>query len=99
SARRPAGAGRVRKLVHSDAQAILSQLLRDLRLDAGLWQVDLARKLGKPQSFVAKYERGDRRLDVLEFIEVSQALDADPAWVFGALMTEIAVHRRIFGKS
>lgn len=35
-------------------------------------------RLGRPQSFVAKYEGGERRLDVPEFIEVSEALGTDP---------------------
>ncbi len=41
-------------------------LVRKMRVDAGLKQTDLARKLGEPQSFVSRYESGDRRLDVLE---------------------------------
>lgn len=41
-------------------------LVRRLRVDAGLRQADLARKLGEPQSFVSRYESGERRLDVLE---------------------------------
>jgi transcriptional regulator with XRE-family HTH domain len=47
-------------------QAILSDLLRELRQDAGLRQQDLAARLGEPQSFVSKYESGERRLDMLE---------------------------------
>ena len=49
-------------------------LLRQMRLDAGLRQADLARKLRQPQSFVSKYESGERRLDVLELREVCQAV-------------------------
>lgn len=45
----------------------------------GLTQVQLARRLQRPQSFVSKYERGERRLDVIEFLEVAHALGADPA--------------------
>ena len=47
-------------------QARLQDLLRKIRLDAGLTQADLAARLGQPQSFVSKYESGERRLDVLE---------------------------------
>lgn len=44
----------------------LLALLRQIRLDAKLRQVDLAKRLGQPQSFVSKYESGERRLDILE---------------------------------
>jgi transcriptional regulator with XRE-family HTH domain len=47
------------------------------RRKAGLTQVEAAKRLGKPQSFVAKYEGGERRLDVIEFLAVTKALGAD----------------------
>ena len=49
-------------------------ILRQMRLDAGLRQADLARKLGEPQSFVSKYESGERRLDVLELRQLCTIL-------------------------
>lgn len=52
----------------------LLKLLRQLRLAAGLRQADLAGRLGKPQSFVSKYETGERRLDILEVRSVCHAL-------------------------
>ena len=45
---------------------------------AGLTQKVLANKLGKPQSFVSKYETGERKLDFIEVIAVFEALDRDP---------------------
>ena len=50
-------------------------LLRQVRLDAGLRQEDLAEKLGQPQSFVSRYESGERRLDVLEVRQICRILD------------------------
>jgi transcriptional regulator with XRE-family HTH domain len=48
-------------------------LLRQMRQDAGLRQADLARKIGQPQSFVSKYESGERRLDILELRAICTA--------------------------
>lgn len=55
-------------------QPVLRKLLRQLRKEAGLRQQDLAIRLGQPQSFVSKYEIGDRRLDVLELRQVCMAM-------------------------
>ncbi|MFA7237541.1 MAG: helix-turn-helix transcriptional regulator [Phycisphaeraceae bacterium] len=49
-------------------------LVRQMRLDAGLRQSDLARKLGEPQSFVSRYESGERRLDILELRQICTVL-------------------------
>lgn len=49
-------------------------LLKQARLDAGLRQVDLARRLNRPQSFISKYETGERRLDLVELRQICAAL-------------------------
>jgi transcriptional regulator with XRE-family HTH domain len=49
-------------------------LLVEARKSAHLSQTELAKKLTRPQSFVSKYERGERRLDVIEFEQVAEAL-------------------------
>jgi transcriptional regulator with XRE-family HTH domain len=54
-------------------QAFLS-LLRQVRVEAGMRQEDLAQALGMPQSVVSKFESGERRLDLLELRDVCQAL-------------------------
>ena len=56
----------------------LQELLRELRDAAGLRQVDLAKRLGRPQSFVSKYESGEKNLDFLELREVCVALGIPP---------------------
>lgn len=66
-------------------QQRLQSLLIEMRKAAGLTQTDLARRLRRPQSFVSKYERGERRLDVIEFLEVADALDSDPATAIAQL--------------
>ena len=62
------------KTVYSERQEILQSLLRKAREDVGLRQVDVAKRLAQPQSFVSKYECGERRLDLLELQQVCQAL-------------------------
>jgi transcriptional regulator with XRE-family HTH domain len=57
----------------SDRQALAS-LLRQMRVDAGLRQVDLARALGEPQSYVSRYESGEQRLDLIEVRTVCRAM-------------------------
>jgi transcriptional regulator with XRE-family HTH domain len=54
------------KSLYTVQQQRLQELLRQIRVEAGLRQVDLAERLGEPQSFVSKYETGERRLDILE---------------------------------
>lgn len=54
------------------------RLLVNAREKKGFTQADVAAKLAKPQSFVSKYELGERRLDVVEFLAVTKALGVDP---------------------
>jgi len=70
------------KTLRSAEYMRLVALLVDARRKAGVRQQALAKRLGKPQSFVAKYEGGERRLDVVEFITIAQALDADAVRLF-----------------
>ena len=55
----------MRKPIHTAAQERFLALLKGARKSAGLTQAEVAGRLKKPQSFVAKYENGERRLDVL----------------------------------
>lgn len=55
-------------------QERIRKLLRKLRLEAGLRQVDVAARLRLPQSFVSKYESGERRLEFTEVVEICSAL-------------------------
>lgn len=55
-------------------QKVLLSLLRDLRVQSGIRQIDMARALGKPQAFVSYYESGVRRLDLLELRQICSVL-------------------------
>jgi len=70
------------KSVHSPDQATFCELMIKARKAAGLTQHDLAKRIKKPQSFVAKYEGGERRLDVVEFVAIAGALGIDPVKLF-----------------
>ena len=73
------------KSLHSDRYAALTLTLITARVDAGLTQAQLASKLGKPQSFVSKIERGERRIDLVEFYDLSIAIGTDPFTLFAEL--------------
>lgn len=62
------------KSIYSTEYQRLCALLRRIRRDAGLTQVQVAERLGVPQSFVSKYESGERRLDVIELGHVAEAI-------------------------
>lgn len=56
----------------------LRRLLRDARIERGLRQVDVGARLGEPQSFVSKYERGERDLGFVEVLSVCSVLAVSP---------------------
>lgn len=69
----------MKKAIHERRYAAFTSLLRGERKKAGMTQARLAKKLRRPQSYVSKYERGDRRLDVVEFLELARAIKFDPS--------------------
>lgn len=76
----------MRKSVHSEGQTAFRAVMVAARKRAGLTQHDLAKRLRRPQSFVAKYETGERRIDVIEFIAIVRAIGADPVRLFKRLL-------------
>lgn len=75
----------MKKSIYSKRHEVLIGCLVNARKTSGLTQQKLADRLGKPQSFVAKYENGERRLDVVEFIEIAEILDTDIAKIIGEM--------------
>ena len=76
--------------LHSHHYQIFRSLLVSAREKSGLTQVQIAERLGKPQSFISKYERGERRLDLTEFIELADALDIDVVGFINRYQSAIA---------
>ena len=74
------------KSIYTDRHRKLCALLKMQRKAAGLTQTVVAKRLAKPPSYVAKYEGGDRRLDVLEFVDVAAAIGFDPCKLIRAVL-------------
>jgi transcriptional regulator with XRE-family HTH domain len=62
--------------------------LANAREHARMTQKQLARLLRKPQSFVSNYERGQRRIDVLELLKIADAIGRDPVELFADILGE-----------
>ncbi len=69
----------MQKTIYTKRQLRLCALLKAARKKAKLTQTELAKRLGTYKSYVSRYERGDRRLDVVEFLAVIEALGLRPA--------------------
>lgn len=78
------------KSIYSAEYRRLCALLRELRIEAGLTQIEVAERLDEPQSFVSKYESGERRLDVIELGQVAEALGFPMRTVLGRLRPDWA---------
>lgn len=67
------------KTIYQERYLVLINALIQARKEAGLTQTQVATILSKPQSYVAKVEGTDRKLDVVEFVELCEALHQDPS--------------------
>lgn len=74
-----------KKQIHTERHLTFRALLVEERKVKNLTQTEIAKRLGKPPSYVAKYELGERRLDVLEFLDLSEAIGFDA----GALLVKL----------
>lgn len=85
-ATRYGGQGRVStKAKLADELVILGAVLANARERSGIKQGDVASKLGVPPSWLSKVESGTRRLDVIELIQIAEAMEIEP----GELVDEI----------
>jgi len=70
-------------------------LLIDKRKAAGLTQDDLAKAMGEHQSFVARLESGQRRIDVIEYVTLAQVIGFDPTEALKQLISEVEQERML----
>jgi transcriptional regulator with XRE-family HTH domain len=70
------------KSVFTEEYALFREMLIKARKEKGITQIELSEKLLKPQSFVSKYESGERRIDLIEFLEITRVLDVEPVVFF-----------------
>ncbi len=64
--------------VYSEEYQLVINALKNARKARGITQAQLAEALGKPQSFIAKVESGERRLDVVEFVHLARLVGVEP---------------------
>ncbi len=75
--------------IHNESYKLAQLLLIELRKSSGLTQVELANNLGVDQSFISKVERGERRLDIVEFLSYCKALKTSPSDALTDLIKKI----------
>jgi DNA-binding XRE family transcriptional regulator len=72
--------------VYSDEYQRVISALKKARKEKGITQVQLAEALGKPQSFIAKVESGERRLDVVEFVHLARLVGVDISLILNKII-------------
>lgn len=60
--------------------------LREVRRSKGVTQVQLSEQLNRAQSYISNIERGERRIDVIEFAEIARALGEEPSNLYARLL-------------
>lgn len=65
------------KTIYSTEYKVILRRLKEAREKTGLTQVEIAKRLGRPQSFVSKIENGERRLDIIELKHISKLYKID----------------------
>lgn len=73
------------KSVFSDRYNQFLMALVRARKASGVTQTQLAFKLDRPQSYISKIERGERRVDVVEFLDIADALGQEPVTILAAI--------------
>ncbi|KQZ64885.1 hypothetical protein ASD67_10750 [Sphingopyxis sp. Root1497] len=71
--------------IYSEAQKSVARALTAARYEAGLKQADLAKAIGKHQSYISDIERGQRRVDILELYAIARALNVEPVDLYAQI--------------
>lgn len=79
------------KSIFSGAHKHLVDVLAEARRTSGITQAELARRIGKDQSYISIIEGGQRRVDVIEFCVICRALGADPKKLFALIVDRLPV--------
>jgi transcriptional regulator with XRE-family HTH domain len=77
-----------------DKHKIVGERLEAARKSAGVTQVELAKRLRKPQSFVSSYESGQRRVDLLEFASIVMAIGGDVSAIAADIFSAVGPAKR-----
>ncbi len=80
--------------IYSTEYQLVIKTLREARINKGITQESLAKALDRPQSFVAKFENGERRLDVVELVHIACLLSLDPAIAVKVLSSRLSPELR-----
>lgn len=75
--------------IYSEEYQLVIKELKSARKARGITQAELADALGRPQSFIAKIENGERRLDIVEFVHMARMLGIDSAWIVEKLGKDV----------
>lgn len=71
------------------AQNALASHIAAARLASGLTQAELAREIGRDQTFISKVEGRQRRLGVVEFVQITDVLHTDPLCILNAVSSAL----------
>ena len=77
------------KSLFTDGYALMIDALIAARKEAAMTQTQLSERLGRPQPFISKVERGVRRIDVIEFYAIARALRRDPIELFADIVRKL----------
>lgn len=88
----------MQKSLRTSRQQRLLSLLVEARKAKGMTQAEIAAALGRPQSFVAKYENDERRIDVIEFVDIAAALGVSAAEILKEIELTAEAPKRTGGR-
>lgn len=77
------------KTLPSPHHSALVRVLKEVRETSGVTQVEMAKRLGRDQSTISLLEKGQRRVDVIEFIRIAEALEVDPVELFARVVERL----------